>query len=120
MRRYKEDSVHAPRPRMRHLHSRARFFSLPRRIGKRRDAVAAAFNDLVDLIERVPFAPNKPNLVLAETTKGAGISFMENNVTWHHHVPSDEELALALAELEEAERLLEAQSLARNGAGEHK
>jgi hypothetical protein len=31
---------------------------------------------------------------------------MENNVEWHHHVPTPDELALALQELEAAEALL--------------
>jgi transketolase len=62
---------------------------------------------LVHLLEQVPFASGKPNLILAETTKGAGISFMENNVTWHHHVPTPDELERALQELEAAEQALE-------------
>ena len=42
----------------------------------------------------------KPNAVVAHTTKGKGISFMENKVEWHYKNPSDEQLAKALAELE--------------------
>jgi transketolase len=33
--------------------------------------------------------------------KGKGVSYMENDYTWHSRVPSDEELAQALAELGE-------------------
>ena len=61
---------------------------------------------LVDLFDRLPFAVGKPNLILAETVKGAGISFMENNVSWHHHVPTADELAQALQELDAAEAAL--------------
>lgn len=61
---------------------------------------------LVHVLEQLPFVSGKPNLILAETTKGAGISFMENNVTWHHHVPTPEELAHALQELEATEQAL--------------
>lgn len=42
----------------------------------------------------------QPVLILAHTTKGKGISFMENEASWHHRVPTDEDLASALAELE--------------------
>jgi transketolase len=57
---------------------------------------------MVELFKTLPFEPGKPSLVLAYTVKGKGVSFIENRSSWHHHVPSDEELALALAELAEA------------------
>ncbi len=62
--------------------------------------------DLVNILEQVPFEPGKPSLILAYTIKGCGVSFMENKVNWHHKVPSDEEFALAMAELEAAEAQL--------------
>lgn len=40
-----------------------------------------------------------PSLIVAHTTKGKGVSFMENAAGWHHRVPSDKELSQALAEL---------------------
>ncbi len=58
---------------------------------------------LLDLFERLPFEAGKPNLVLANTTKGKGISYMEDQASWHHRVPTDEELRLAMAELDQAE-----------------
>lgn len=61
---------------------------------------------LMDAFSRVPFAAGKPNLVLAHTVKGKGVSFMENAVQWHHRVPSDEELAIARRELDDAHRRL--------------
>lgn len=61
---------------------------------------------LMDTFRRVPFAAGQPNLVLAHTVKGKGVSFMENAVKWHHRVPSDEELATARRELDEARRRL--------------
>ena len=61
---------------------------------------------LVEVLEGAPFVAGKPNLVLAETVKGAGISFTENQVAWHHHVPTADELARALAELDAAEAAL--------------
>jgi transketolase len=47
--------------------------------------------------------PRKPNMVIANTTKGKGVSFMENVVAWHHGVPTDDQYALAIRELDLAE-----------------
>jgi transketolase len=44
----------------------------------------------------------KPRCVIANTTKGKGISFMEDIAKWHHGVPSDEEYKKAISELDEA------------------
>lgn len=44
-------------------------------------------------------ANEKTTVVVAHTTKGKGISFMENRVEWHYKNPNDEQLAMALAEL---------------------
>lgn len=67
-------------------------------------------NDIADLVrtfEQAPFEPGKPNLVLAHTVKGKGISFIENQIAWHHKVPSAEQLAQGLAELDRAQAELE-------------
>ncbi|MDF2726119.1 MAG: transketolase, partial [Paenibacillus sp.] len=58
-----------------------------------------AMDELVEALEAVPAAAGKPTLVMANTVKGKGVSFAENTAHWHHHVPSDEQLELALAEL---------------------
>jgi transketolase len=50
-----------------------------------------------------PAEPGKPTLVVANTIKGRGVSFMENVVKWHHGVPSKAELKQALSELDAAE-----------------
>lgn len=60
-------------------------------------------SDLVDHLERLPFMSGKPNLLLAHTIKGRGVSFMENVALWHHHVPDDEQLELAIQELDQAQ-----------------
>lgn len=41
-----------------------------------------------------------PTCIIAHTIKGKGISFMENEFLWHAQVPTDEQLAEAIAELE--------------------
>ena len=65
---------------------------------------------LIDLFSQLPFEPGKPNLVLAHTIKGKGISFIENQVAWHHHVPTDDEFATAMLELDAAEQAEEHQN----------
>ena len=44
--------------------------------------------------------PDMPYAVIAETVKGKGVSFMENNAGWHGKAPNDEEYATAMADLE--------------------
>ncbi len=48
----------------------------------------------------------KPLFIIANTVKGKGVSFMENVGKWHHGVPTETELAQALAELDAAEAKL--------------
>lgn len=43
---------------------------------------------------------NKPLCVIANTTKGKNVSFMENNTLWHYRSPQGEEYKLAIDELE--------------------
>jgi transketolase len=43
-----------------------------------------------------------PSVILAKTTKGKGVSFMENNADWHGKAPNDEQFAIAEAELKAA------------------
>ena len=57
---------------------------------------------LAALFDQLPFEQGKPNLVIAHTIKGKGVSYMEDTVKWHHKVPNDQEYALAMQELEQA------------------
>ena len=43
---------------------------------------------------------DRPTAIIAETVKGKGVSFMENNCGWHGKAPNDEDFAKAMAELE--------------------
>lgn len=43
---------------------------------------------------------DKPVAIIAHTSKGKGISFMENNAGWHGKAPNEEEFKQAMAELE--------------------
>jgi len=49
---------------------------------------------------------DRPQMIIAHTIKGKGVSFVENKVGWHGVAPKKEELILALAELAEAEKIL--------------
>ena len=62
--------------------------------------------DLIEVFDNLPFEAGKPNLILARTIKGTGISYIEDQVQWHHRVPSEEEYATAMQELDEAEKAL--------------
>jgi len=55
-----------------------------------------ALSDTIDLAKAVK---GKPAVILAETVKGKGVSFMEGKNTWHGKAINDEECKLALAEL---------------------
>jgi transketolase len=56
---------------------------------------------LIETLERVPLSPGRPTCLIARTRKGRGVSFIENRAEWHHRVPTDAEIDLALAELED-------------------
>lgn len=47
---------------------------------------------------------HKPTVVIANTIKGKGISFMENNIVWHYRAPQGEDYENAVKELEEARK----------------
>lgn len=51
---------------------------------------------------QAPLQVGKPSFVIAHTTKGKGVSFMENKVEWHYRSPSDDDLVRALEELKNA------------------
>ena len=55
---------------------------------------------LLDALADVPAASGKPTAVIAHTKKGHPISFMSDNVAWHHKVPTTEQVSQALEELE--------------------
>ena len=64
--------------------------------------------ELSNIFGQIPFKKNHPSLIIANTTKGKGVSFIENVVSWHHRVPSDEEYKLAIEELNlEHEKLIQ-------------
>ncbi len=57
------------------------------------DAIAAAFEEAKD-------TKGMPTAIIAKTTKGKGVSYMQNAVEWHGSAPNDELYAVAMADLE--------------------
>lgn len=53
----------------------------------------------VETVESIDTSIGKPHVVIAHTTKGKGVSFIENSPPWHHKVPNELELERALEEL---------------------
>lgn len=55
--------------------------------------------ELQEVLYSVPFVKGKPSVVIANTVKGKGILFMENQLAWHYRSPDKMQLEQALAEL---------------------
>lgn len=55
---------------------------------------------LLQTFKKIPVKRDKPHIVIANTVKGKGISFIENRAEWHHKVPDKKETEKALAELD--------------------
>jgi len=58
-----------------------------------------SITDIRMVLNVIPKIEGKPTLIIANTIKGKGISFMEDIKKWHHGVPSDQEYEIALDEL---------------------
>ncbi|MBD2754123.1 transketolase [Spirosoma validum] len=65
------------------------------------------FKALTEAFDALPFELGKPSLIIAHTTKGKGISYMENQLKWHHGVPNKEQYAQAVEELDNMEMALQ-------------
>lgn len=62
-------------------------------------ADAHDFDSLEKAFEVAKACKGKPTAIIAKSVKGKGVSFMENNVSWHGAAPNDEQFAAAMAEL---------------------
>ncbi len=56
--------------------------------------------ELIDTIENLDMKNGKPKAIIAKTTKGKGVSFIEDKAAWHHKVPDGDEIIRAIEELE--------------------
>ena len=66
------------------------------------------FDQIEKAFEAFHACTGKPTCILMHTTKGKGVSFMENQVGWHGKAPNDEEYKQAMEELNAAMAELEA------------
>ena len=57
------------------------------------------FNQIEDAVQQAKACKGKPTMIVANTVKGKGVSFMENQVGWHGVAPNEEERDAALKEL---------------------
>lgn len=65
------------------------------------DSIEAAFNEAESV-------SGQPVAIIQKSVKGKGVSFMENNVSWHGSAPNDEQYEQAMGELKAALAALEA------------
>ncbi len=57
------------------------------------------FDEILDAFEKAKQTKGKPTAIIAKTTKGKGVSYMENQAGWHGKAPKEEEYKLAMEEL---------------------
>lgn len=57
--------------------------------------------EIVSMFDAIDYSNRKPKLIISHTTKGNGISYMENGAKWHHGVPDEEQYQQAIAEIEQ-------------------
>ena len=63
------------------------------------DQIRAAFKEARE-------TKGMPTAIIVHSVKGKGVSFMENNVSWHGTAPNDEQYAVAMADLEKIDEEL--------------
>lgn len=69
-----------------------------------------SFDELEAAFATARATKNKPTCLVADTTKGKDVSFMENKAGWHGKAPNDDEKAAALAELDKLQQQLEGEA----------
>lgn len=57
--------------------------------------------DIVATFNGIDYSNHRPHLLISNTTKGKGVSYMENVAKWHHGVPSAEQYETAIKEISE-------------------
>ena len=60
-----------------------------------------SMEDIVKTFAAIDYQNGKPHLLVSETTKGKGVSFMEGIAKWHHGVLNEEQCKAAVKEIEE-------------------
>ena len=67
-------------------------------IGHRSSEFSSILKEVYEAFETAKKS-DKPFAIIANTTKGKGVSFMENNAGWHGKAPNKEQFEAAIAEL---------------------
>lgn len=57
------------------------------------------YDEILDAIEKAKNHKGEPTAILCKTVKGKGVSFMENEVSWHGTAPSKEQCEQAINEI---------------------
>ena len=57
------------------------------------------FNEIIKTFENAPIKIGKPTAIIADTIKGKGVSYMENQKEWYSILPNKEQMEMALKEL---------------------
>ncbi len=60
---------------------------------------AHSYDEIKDAIEKAKETKGKPTAIIAKSTKGKGVSFMENNAGWHGMAPNEEQYNVAISDL---------------------
>ena len=60
-----------------------------------------SMEDIVKTFDTIDYTNKKPHLLISNTTKGKGVSFMEGIAKWHHGVLNEEQCKAAVAEISE-------------------
>ena len=66
------------------------------------------FDEIEAALKSARETKGKPTVIIQKSTKGKGVSFMENSVAWHGAAPNDEQYEIAMNELKAALKELEA------------
>lgn len=64
------------------------------------DTNGDSVKDIKDTLDSIDYNADKPHLIISHTTKGCGISYMENVAKWHHGMPNEEQYQQARKEIE--------------------
>ncbi len=66
-----------------------------------------SLDEVADAFAKAKECKGKPTAIIAKTVKGKGVSYMENQVSWHGAAPKEEQYKIAMDELNKAEAELE-------------
>ncbi len=59
-----------------------------------------SYREIIEAFKKAKKPNGKPNVIIADTVKGKGVSYMENVTRWHNTMPNDKEIEIARKDLE--------------------